>query len=161
MAQRCWRIAPDTPHGRAEDLAGTGARLSGGRWNRKGTAMGYASSSIALACLETVVHVAGGATLPLERQLVEITIPAATWQARTVFDRTRHPGWDALPAGNVSRDWGTAWATSATTLIALVPSVIIPEEWNLLINPAHPDIRRLKLRRLRRFGYDPRLVEER
>lgn len=160
MVQRCWRIAVDSPHGQAESLNGSGARASGGRWNRKGTPLIYASSSIALACLETVVHVAGAATLPLERQLIEIAIPEVIWKARSLFRQGHHRGWNARPAGPVSQDWGSSWAASAGTLIAVVPSVIIPEEWNILINPLHPDIGRLKARRLRRFDYDPRLVAE-
>ena len=69
-----WRIAADTPTYEADDLSGKGAELSGGRWNRKGTPLIYASVSRALACLETVVHLTQ-TPLPLNRYLVEIRVP--------------------------------------------------------------------------------------
>src|SRR5713101_8129256 len=62
-----WRIAADTPDYEAHDLSGKGAEKTGGRWNRKGTAMVYASASRALACLETIVHLGSGDPLPLNR----------------------------------------------------------------------------------------------
>ncbi len=153
-----WRIATDTPAYTADDLSGAGARATGGRWNERGTALVYASCSRALACLETVVHLGGGVALPLNRYLVRIDIPAACWAARTVFESARHIGWDALPAGRVSIAWGTAWAASGASLLAQVPSVIVPEEHNLLINPLHPDAAQLCVTRLRRWLYDPRAV---
>lgn len=158
MRPRFWRIAVDAPDYGADDLTGEGARRTGGRWNRKGTGVLYCSSSISLACLETVVHVAGGAGLPLNRYLVEISIPQAAWKARTVFDPGKNAGWDARPTGAVSMDWGTNWAKSAASLVAVVPSVIVPEDWSVLMNPAHPDARKLAAKRVRRFDYDPRLL---
>jgi Uncharacterized conserved protein len=130
-----WRIATDTPHYTADDLSGQGAERSGGRWNERGTPMVYASSSCALACLETVVHLAGGLPLPLNRYLVRIDIPPALWAARTVFDAAQMVGWDAIPAGRVSLAWGRAWAHAGASVLAQVPSAIVPEESNLLINP--------------------------
>ena len=140
---RLWRIGTDAPAYEAHDLTGKGAELTGGRWNRKGTALVYASTTRALACLETVVHLGSGNPLPLNRYLVEITVPAGVWAARTVFDPAAHVGWDAEPAGKVSLDWGTGWATGGSALLAEVPSVIVPEEVNVLINPAHPDAGRI------------------
>ena len=150
-----WRIAADTPHYGADDLSGKGAERSGGRWNRPGTPMLYSSTSRALACLETMVHLAPTA-LPLNRYLVELVIPTDAWRAATLFDPERAVGWDAEPAGLVSIDWGTAWARSASSLLARVPSVIVPEDVNVLVNPAHPDIRQLSAVKRRRWLYDPR-----
>ncbi|HVS77374.1 MAG TPA: RES family NAD+ phosphorylase, partial [Steroidobacteraceae bacterium] len=70
-AKAIWRIAPDTPDYVSDDLLGKGAERTGGRWNRKGTPMLYCSSTIALACLETLVHLSGGDPVPLNRYLVE------------------------------------------------------------------------------------------
>ena len=153
-----WRIATDTPDYTADDLSGAGARITGGRWNARGTPLLYASTSRALACLETVVHLGGGVALPLNRYLVRIDVPAALWAARTVFDADQHVGWDALPAGRVSIAWGTAWAAQGGSLLAQVPSVIVPEEHNLLINPAHPQAGKLRVAKLRRWLYDPRAL---
>lgn len=153
-----WRIATDTPDYTADDLDGKGAELSGGRWNARGTPLVYASSSRALACLETVVHLAGGRALPLNRYLVRLDVPAELWAARTVFDAGAHVGWDALPPGRVSIAWGTAWAQAGASCVAEVPSVVVPEEGNLLLNPRHPDAARVTARKLRRWLYDPRAL---
>ena len=158
MPHRVWRIAADTAHYAADDLSGKGAQLSGGRWNRKGTPLLYTSSSIALACLETIVHLGGMHPLPLNRYLVEIDIPDEVWAARTQFDTPSHVGWDALPAGRVSLDWGTRWAKSGAQLLAEVPSIVVPEESNMLLNPTHPLAASLVARKIRRWTYDGRLL---
>jgi RES domain-containing protein len=147
-----WRIATDTPDYRADDLSGKGAARTGGRWNRKGTPLVYASTSRALACLETVVHLGAG-QLPLNRYLVRITVPRDLWSARTVFEPTSHGGGAALPAGRTSIDWGTTWAAAGKTALAEVPSVIVPEEANLLINPRLAG-ERLKAVKVRKWTYD-------
>jgi RES domain-containing protein len=152
-----YRIATDTPTYTADDLSGTGAKQSGGRWNQPGVAMLYTSTSRALACLETLAHLAGGSSLPLNRYLVEITVPAAVWTARTIFAPASHVGWDALPPGLVSIAWGTTWAQNGSTLLAEVPSVIVEEEPNVLLNPTHPDLPQVTARKVRRWHYDPRL----
>ncbi len=151
-----WRIATDTPSYTADDLSGAGALHAPGRWHVKGTPMVYAASTRALACLETLVHLQGGASLPFNRYLVEITLPQASWDARTVFDPSRHVGWDSLPAGRVSIAWGDAWAQGISSLIAIVPSVAVPQEWNILINPRHPDMARVSATKVQRWLYDPR-----
>ncbi len=156
-AVQLWRIGADTPVYEAHDLSGRGAELTGGRWNRKGTALVYTSTTRALACLETVVHLGSGDPLPLNRYLVEITVPTDAWAARTVFASAAHVGWDAEPAGKVSLDWGTAWATAGDALLAEVPSVIVPEEFNILINPRHPAVRSLSATKRRRWTYNARL----
>jgi RES domain-containing protein len=152
-----WRIAADTPDYTADDLSGVGASSSGGRWNRKHAAMTYASSSRALACLETVVHLGAGDTLPLNRYLVEIRIPISLWRARETFIVSTHVGWDAEPAGKVSLDWGTTWASESRSVVAEVPSIVVPEEWNVLLNPSHPDIKSVKSKKIRKWTYDSRV----
>ena len=157
MTRYAWRIAADTPDYGADDLTGKGAEKTGGRWNRKGTPLIYASASIALACLETLVHLAGGIPLPLNRYLVRIPISPAAWRKRIVFDPSTHVGWDAEPPGLVSMNWGTEWARSGASLVAEVPSVIIAEESNILINPAYSGAARLKVTKIRKWSYDLRL----
>lgn len=152
-----WRIASDTPDYEADDLTGAGAKASGGRWNRAGIAVIYASATRALACLETLVHLNRDAALPLNRFLVRIAIPEAHWRSRAVLDPARHVGWDAEPEGKVSIEWGTSWVRSASTLVAEVPSVIVPEESNVLINPGHTDVGMVRADKVRRWLYDVRL----
>ena len=151
-----WRIATEAPDYAAADLTGKGAEMTGGRWNRKGTAVLYTSTSRALACLETVVHLAK-TPLPLNRYLVEISVPLAAWKAARVVDPAGLAAWDAEPAGKASLDWGTQWLASGATLLAKVPSIIVPEEFNVLLNPAHPDIGAVTATVVRKWLYDARL----
>jgi RES domain-containing protein len=151
-----WRIATDTPGYTAEDLTGAGAKLSGGRWNRPGNAVLYCASNISLAVLETFIHLKAGG-LPLNRYLVEFSIPDTLW-----YDAHRVPappvGWDAIPTGKVSLDAGDAWLKANRSALMIVPSVIVREESNVLINPLHPDARRIAVRKVRKWLYDPRLM---
>ena len=151
-----WRIAVDTPNYQADDLSGKGAESSGGRWNPVGTPLVYTSTSRSLACLETVVHLAKQ-PLPLNRYLVQFAVPAAAWSAAVEFDPATLVGWDAEPVGQASLAWGQAWARSGTSLLARVPSVIVPEEFNVLINPRHRDAADVKASKVRRWLYDARL----
>ena len=120
--------------------------------------MVYASTTRALACLETIVHAASGDPLPLNRYLVAITVSEPAWTSRTIFDPALRVAWSAIPAGRASLDWGTAWATSNVSLLAQVPSVIVPEEVNVLINPAHPDLSSVRAVVVRQWMYDGRLI---
>ncbi|SDX86912.1 RES domain-containing protein [Collimonas sp. OK242] len=157
MSKVVWRIAADTPDYTADDLTGAGAKVTGGRWNRPGTALLYCAENIALACLETFVHVKS-AGLPLNRYLVRIEIPDAAWKAAVQVTATSAPvGWDALPTGKVSLDAGDAWAASGVSALLLVPSVIVPEEQNVLINPLHADAKGITASKLRKWLYDPRM----
>jgi RES domain-containing protein len=156
-AREVWRIAPDTRDYGADDLSGRGAERTGGRWNRKGNAVLYGSATIALACLETLVHLSGSDPLPLNRYLVRIAIPPSAWRSRIVLAPTEHVGWDSEPPGLISIEWGKDWLATVKSLIAEVPSVIVPEESNILINPRHRDAKGLRARKVRRWTYDPRL----
>ena len=159
MSQSAWRIATDTPDYEADALTGAGAKAMSGRWNERGVGMVYASDSIALACLETLVHLVG---LPFNRFLVAVAIPDDVWLAaqRETPDSLK-VGWDAEPAGRASIAAGTAWARSAASALLLIPSAIVPEATNLLINPAHADTARITARKVRRWLYDPRLASTR
>ncbi|MGI4733513.1 MAG: type II toxin-antitoxin system Prs ADP-ribosylating toxin ParT [Janthinobacterium lividum] len=157
MSHSFWRIAIDARTYAAEDLTGAGAKLSGGRWNDVGVAMIYAASSRALACLETIVHL-NAAGLPFNRYLVEIEIADDLLAAAETADAASlSVGWDAEPAGHVSVRFGSDWANDRRSALLLVPSVVVPEEQNLLVNPAHPDAGRVRASKVRRWLYDPRL----
>ncbi|HEY9104700.1 RES family NAD+ phosphorylase, partial [Chitinimonas sp.] len=151
-----WRIAKATPDFAADDLSGGGARKFGGRWNRKGTAMVYASQSIALACLETLAHIGDGIAAR-NRFLVEISVPARVWTERRVLTTDKlPPSWLAEPPAADSMALGSAWVEEGASALLQVPSVLVHEEANILINPAHPDARHISARVVRQFIYDPR-----
>lgn len=153
-----WRIATHTREFRADDLQGKGAELTGGRWNRPGRPVVYTATSVALACLETVVHLRAHA-LPLNRFLVRIDVPDALWADRQVFEAGALPaGWNAVPEGKVSLDLGDTWLKAARTAMLVVPSAIVPEEQNVLLNPRHPQAGSVTATLLRPWVYDQRLT---
>jgi RES domain-containing protein len=152
-----WRIAKHTPEFSADDISGGGAKKAGGRWNSKGRSVMYASASIALATLETLAHL--GDSIALRNAfLVRITIPLPVWERRDRLAPAKlDPTWLAEPAGSTTIALGDRWLDSAAAAVLEVPSVIVPEERNLLINPAHADVRLIRAAVVRQFIYDPRL----
>ncbi len=154
MSMAIWRIAVDAPAYAANDLSGTGAKMTGGRWNGKGTPLVYCATNIALATLETVLYLRSGA-LPFNRYLVRIDVPDRVWEARQVLDPLPG-GWDAIPAGLGARTAGEAWIAAGASALLLVPSVIVPDEYNVLINPRHADAAAITATTLRRWIYAPR-----
>ena len=158
MSRIAYRIGTDTPDDEADDLGGKGAQITGGRWNEKGAAVVYAAENRALACLETLVHLAAGG-LPFNRYLVEIAIPAPVWAAAQRETPASLPvGWDAAPASRASISFGTEWLRRGRSAVLLIPSAIVPEECCVLVNPAHPDSAHLRAVKVRRWLYDPRLT---
>lgn len=152
-----WRIATDAPNYTADDLTGKGAEISGGRWNRPGLPILYTATHISLAALETVVHL-GLEGLPLNRYLVRIDVPADVWKVRKMDAPNTLPvGWEARPPGKVSLDAGDAWLKGGQSALYEVPSVIVPEEFNVLVNPNHADAKRIKATKVRLWQYDARL----
>ena len=149
-----WRIAADTPGYTADDLSGMGAKMTGGRWNSKGVPLVYCATSIALATLETVHYLRSG-SLPFNRFLVRIEVPQAVWQARQLLDPPPG-GWDAIPAGLSSVMAGDYWSAAGTSALLVVPSVIVPDECNVLLNPRHRDAAAITASTVRRWQYDPR-----
>lgn len=154
MTALAWRIAAEAPTYTADDLTGTGAKMTGGRWNGKGSPMVYCATNIALATLETVHYLRSGG-LPFNRYLVRIDIDDDVWAAREMLDPLPG-GWDAIPSGLRSRRAGDAWIAAGTSALLLVPSVIVPEECNVLINPQHADAAGISAVTLKRWVYDPR-----
>jgi RES domain-containing protein len=152
-----WRVASDTPSWTADDIGGKGAAGKGARWSHPGELVTYAATSVSLAALETRAHFGRGATLPWNRFLVRIDVPDEVWAARHVLSRPPPVGWDAIPEGIVSRNEGSAWLKAGASALLAVPSVIIDEEDNVLINPAHTDSARIVATKLRRFVYDYRV----
>lgn len=154
MTISLWRIAVEAPDYTANDMTGTGAKITGGRWNTPGTPMVYCASNIALATLETLSYLRSG-SLPFNRFLVRIDVPDDVWALRETL-RPLPGGWDAIPSGVASRKAGDIWVTSNRSPLLLVPSVIVPEEHNLLINPAHPEAAKIIAVTVKRWIYDPR-----
>jgi RES domain-containing protein len=84
-------------------------------------------------------------------------VPADVWAAREIIPQPLPVGWDAIPEGLVSRALGSKWLSAERTPLLVVPSVIVNEEDNVIINPAHAHAKRIKAVKVRRFVYDHRV----
>lgn len=151
---KLWRIATETRRYAAADLSGAGAAAHPGRWNEERQAVVYCAPSIALAVLETAAHVDDGG-LPLNRFLVEIDVPDDVWALHETVDiSSLPPTWSAIPAGMGSVQLGSNWLASNRGPILLVPSVIVPEECAVLLNPRHPAASKIHAAVARPFNYN-------
>ena len=137
-----------------EAFSGEGGLHAAGRWNSLGTRIVYASSSVALACLETLAHMRTPRRLE-ERWLFAIEIPDDLIQEPSIGDLPAR--WDSEPAGAASRNIGDQWVMEQRSVALLVPSVIVQVEQNALINPRHSAFRIDSVKPPVRFRYDPRL----
>ena len=146
-----WRIC-SRKHRR---LDGEGARRYGGRWNHTGTSIVYTSGSLSLAVLELFVHVDIN-TAPGDLVAIQVDIPD-TLTIETVKIGSLPRDWRHYPGAEALKDIGTAWAEKASTAILAVPSAVIPEERNYLLNPAHRHFKRIRIRKPVVFRFDPRM----
>lgn len=138
----------------ATDLSGEGARLHGGRWNHKFTACIYASESRALAILEYTVNVNIEA-IPRSLSISVIEIPSSSIYTLT---EDKLPGnWKESPAPAATKDFGTQLLKAAKTAIIKIPSAIISQECNYLLNPAHINSKAFKIVEVSDFVYDVRI----
>lgn len=152
-AVRLWRIAQETRAYKATDLSGAGSAHDPGRWNAAGEAVVYTAVHLSLAVLETAAYV-NPAGLPLNRFVIAIDVPAADWASREELDAvTLDPAWLAIPAGRASVDLGSAWYQSLRSLLLVVPSAIVPEERNVIVNARHPRAAGVSATVVRPFSY--------
>ncbi len=136
-------------------LSGLGARMVGGRWNLPGHPAVYTSYARSLTVLEKLVHMSG--IIPqLVYYLVEIEIDDGVFQVLEEEDLPED--WQALPTSPATQRLGDTWLRSAEAIALEVPSVIIPAERNVLLNPLHPDFAGA-VRKVGEepFSFDPRL----
>lgn len=142
-----WRLAS----GRFSPLDGEGARLAGGRWNSSGLAAVYTSESLALCLAESLVHITG----PLPRTYLSFKIHVPD-DAIEVLDSTAlESGWqDTLIS---TRELGDEWLKSRRSLALAVPSAVLPESTNIILNPLHPRSTELRIIDQRPFTFDARL----
>jgi RES domain-containing protein len=149
-----WRIT----RAAHQALDGEGARLNGGRWNNEGIAVVYASASLSLAVLEYLVHVEP-ALVPTDLVAMEIGLPDDPTLGAVVEASRFPPGnWRTYPAPEWQAELGDMWVADGTFLWLAVPSAIVPEEHNVLVNPRHPGMADVRVIGARPFQFDPRLV---
>lgn len=125
------------------------------RWNSNGVFMLYTSSSIALASLENVVH-RSGEGLNQNFRCIEITIPDKL-KVDEILIKDLPKQWFQYENYRICQKIGDKWIEGGTSAILKVPSAIIKREANFLINPKHKDFRRIKIKGVDAFEFDPRL----
>jgi RES domain-containing protein len=119
----------------AEAFGGKGGLFAAGRWNSLGGLVVYASESVSLAYLEKLAHL--DASHPCGNLvLFEIEIPDDLIEVR--LEASLPDGWDMRPPGPASRTLGDRWLAEKRSVALIVPSVIVTQERNALINPLHP-----------------------
>jgi RES domain-containing protein len=145
-----WRIVKEKHVAHA--FSGEGARLYGGRWNSPGTSVVYTSGSRALAALESLVHL----NPPVIFKYA--AIPIAFDDALLEEVAALPADWTEEPPPSATKAIGDLWVQEARSAMLKLPSVIIPREPNYLLNPAHPDFRKIVIGRPEPFCFDPRLL---
>lgn len=147
---RVWRLAVQG----YEALDGEGARLFGGRWNEAGLPMVYTSTHLSLAVLEQLAH---GAAAALSSRYVALQIEVPTDAPATVLPRSQlGSGWRSEP--RICRNLGNDWLRDGGFLALDVPSVLVPQESNVLLNPRHPAMMQVRVTAREDFIFDPRLI---
>jgi RES domain-containing protein len=149
-----WRL---TPSAFARALDGEASSLAGGRWNSPGVPVLYTSSHLSLSVLEVYVNIPSRLRDEIAAfEAVRIGIPddAGTTQIRLGEFEAMLAAADPVAA---CRAAGDGWTRAGKNLVLAAPSVIVPEELNIMLNPAHPRMRDVAIFSVRRFQFDARL----
>jgi RES domain-containing protein len=141
----------------SNDLSGKGAERYGGRWNSKGNAVVYTSHSRALAAIELAVHLPLSIA-PTHLKLVTIEIPddISIFQ---IDSSILHTDWILFPHHPSTKKIGDTWISENEHLLMQAPSAVIAGDFNILINPAHPDFHKIKIADTEDFNFDRRLFK--
>lgn len=129
-----------------------------GRWNEKGEEVIYTSSSRSLACLENLAHKNGkGTTISYRTMVIYVPDRLAIQQVNA---QNLPQGWNAISLCRECQQIGSAWYAAKDAPVLRVPSAIIPDEFNYVLNARHPEFEQVKLVATLAFSFDRRLWEE-
>ncbi len=146
-----WRLFP--ARFRDSAFTGVGGLYAARRWNHLGTPMVYTATSRALAALEFFVNLQP-IEAPDDLLMAEAAIPDASVEA---IDANLLPrNWRGLN-NQRCRNLGSEWARSLRSLALKVPSAVVDGDWNVLLNPKHPDFGKVKIGPAKPFRYDERM----
>ncbi len=138
------------------DLSGAGARANGGRWNRVGVSLLYTSPSRALATVEYLVHVPL-AWVPKNLSIATIAVPEDA-PAETITEEMLPNDWRRHPAPVELAEIGSCWTEERRSLLLRVPPAVVKGDYNVLINPAHSDMKQVEITAVELYLLDERLV---
>jgi len=146
-----WRIVPVD---RARDaFVGEGAKVYGGRWNSPGLAVVYGSQHKSLAVLELLVHL--GSRPAGHFKVFLFHFPESLIEKISLRELPKD--WRQEPPPPSTQQLGDAWVRQFRSAVLALPSIIIPEELNYVLNPAHPDFQKITIEKSQDFVFDPRL----
>ena len=148
-----WRIVP--ANRAADAFTGEGARAYGGRWNLPGFAVVYSSQHKSLAALELLVHLNPRSAIHFK--VYWFQFPDSLIQR--VFPQDLSKDWQNEPPPLSSQQFGDAWRQEGRSAVLAVPSIIIPEELNYVLNPGHADFKKIVIKKSQDFSFDPRLLQ--
>lgn len=144
-----WRISNHA------DLTGRGGLFASGRWHTRGQPIVYLAESPAGALMEALVHLELNATdLPASYQLLKVTVPSGVTTARCKLSVLGDQWQEDLRR---TQQVGDAWLARGSTALLRVPSAVVPETWNWLLNPAHPHAAKIRITWARHYPWDDRL----
>lgn len=154
MTVLAWRLVRAA---RADDaFSGEGARIFGGRWNPPGVGATYLSGARSLAALEVLVHQADRVPVGLF-YFFEVRFKEAL--VSTITTSELDAKWQSYPPRAPTVALGRDWILQKRSAVLRVPSVLIPEEWNYLLNPDHPQAGEIEFGRKAPFTFDVRLLK--
>jgi len=148
-----WRLAKARHVATAFD--GEGARLEGGRWNPKGIPAVYLSDHPALAALEMFVHLKGAAA-KIRFVMFRVEIPAGV-PVLELSVPDLPAGWRSEPPAPGTMTVGEKWIREGKAAVLKVPSVLVPDAANLVLNPRHPEAPKVRIGPAGMFSFDPRM----
>ena len=137
-------------------FTGEGARVYGGRWNSRGTAVIYVSEHESLAALELFVHLTPLSPNDRYRSF------RLEWEDKlTEYFPVKRlpPHWNAEPPTFQTMQIGDEWVRAGRSVALAVPSVPSASEMNFLLNPKHPDFKRIKISQPVEYRFDSRLLK--
>jgi RES domain-containing protein len=138
-------------------LNGLGGFFGQGRWHRKGTPIIYTSEHASLAAWEKIVHIVSLKNLPEDLLLTKIKTPDI--KIHLVPESILVQRWDSYPFIEKTIKFGTDFLREGKHLALKVPSVVIPEEFNIILNPLHPDMQDCKIIKSIPFSFDKRILK--
>jgi RES domain-containing protein len=149
-----WRLV--TARYAAAAFSGEGARLYGGRWNRKGVPMVYTAGSRSLAVLEALVQ---DQPLRARYQMIPAMLPNDL-EIECIAPDALPTNWRSLAAREELQAIGSEWAKGESTAVLAVPSAVIPAETNYLLNPLHPQFGMIEIGEAEQLVTDLRLFSQ-
>jgi len=140
---------------RANDVSGTGAKLFGGRWNSIGTPLHYMAANRALAALEVL---ANKSTITGEQNLCLSIFEVPEDSIITIEIADLPDDWRDYPAIPFLKMLGDKFVKQRKFLLLKVPSALIEDEYNFLMNVYHPLANQIKIKEIKPFHFDGRLL---